>query len=448
MELRGYQVDALSTMLKHGRVVYADAPGTGKTATTLRWLDQVCARRALIVAPLSVIYHWQRQAETWAPSRKFAICHGNMKRREAALQAVSEGGADILVINYDNLDRESVSLIALGFDTLVFDEAHRLKNRSALVHKAAVKLTRRAEHVAMVTGTPLLNSAEELWALLHLLWPKTYKSFWRWADEHFNIRVENFRLRPVKILEGLKEGHEAVLRAQLGDALIRQDIDLGLPPIVETSLAVELSPKEREAYDTMLKKFWMRVGNEIVQAPNAVSKIVRLRQVASGTFDDLDEPGEDMYRTKIRAATSLVKDLAPEQVVVLCAFKSTAYSLAKVVGGEVYSGDQGATDRAGIVERFVSGELKVIVGTHGALGEGVDGLQVAHNMVLLDQDWTPARNEQAIARLHRSGQRGTVNVWRIIAKDSIDEMILETLERKDAVIGAVLQAGIPANYST
>lgn len=440
MELRDYQVEAVNIMSREGRVVYADAPGTGKTATSLRWVTAV-ANRTLVVAPLSVLYHWQRQAETWAPGRRVVVCHGPAERRLNALQAVRDGSADTLVINYDNLDREISPLIDTKFDTLVFDEAHRLKNRSAQVHKAAVKLTRRAERAAMVTGTPLLNSAEELWAILHLLWPKVYTSFWRWADEHFEVHVEHYRMRPVRVIEGLKDGHAEILRTQLGDALIRRDIDLGLPPIVETELAVELSKKERDAYDTMLQKFWMRVGGEIVQAPNAVSKLVRLRQVASGTFEDMEEPSADLYRTKIKAAADLLKDLAPEQVVVFCAFKSTVYALAEAVGGDVYTGDQGAEGRADVVKRFTSGELQCIIGTHGALGEGVDGLQVAHNVILLDQDWTPARNEQAIARLHRSGQQNTVNVWRIVAKDTVDDNnVIPTLERKEATINAVLDS--------
>lgn len=441
MELRDYQVEALDTMLREGRTIYADPPGTGKTATTLNWIDAAGAGRTLIVAPLSVLYHWQRQGETWVPGRQAAVCHGAAERRLSALQAVQDGSASTLVINYDNLDREITALVDTRFDTVVFDEAHRLKNRSALVHKAAVKLTRRAERVAMVTGTPLLNSAEELWAILHLLWPKTYTSFWRWAAEHFEITVETYKMRQVRLVGELKDGHAAILRAQLGDSLIRRDIDLGLPPVVETTLVVELSPKEREAYSTMMEKFWMRVGGEIVQAPNAVSKIVRMRQLASGTFDDMEDPGAGVYRTKIKAAADLVKDLAPEQVVILCAFKATVYALAEAVGGAAYTGDQGADERTDIEKRFTSGELGVIVATHGALREGVDGLQVARNMIQLDLDWTPGLNEQAVARLHRSGQRRTVNVWRIIAKDTVDDdKIIPTLARKEAVISAVLDA--------
>lgn len=441
-ELRPYQIEAVNFIEAASRVVYADAPGTGKTGTTLAALRDLGSERTLIVAPLDVLRHWQAEAnEVGYPD--VLLGHGNAKKRnEARLCCASWGEPVALALNYEAVRSDWEHLLKLGFDTIVCDEAHRLKNRSSVTFKQVAKIARRVDSVVLVTGTPILNRADELWSLLHLIDPKTYPSYWRWANEHFILEQTTFGgtvIRPVTLVHGLKPGHEDALREQLRDVLIQRPLDVllpDMPPVTEVSVEVELTPAERKAYDEMRRRFWTKLDDEVIWAPNEVAKITRLRQLAS----DWSAFCPDGGGSKVRATAELCRDLEPEQVLVLTGFQETAYQVAEALGPEcsVVTGAMSRDARDKSLSAFKAGEARVLVGTLGVLREGVDGLQVARNIVLLDRDWTPARNEQAVARVRRSGQSLPVNVYSIVALDTIDATVDRALRDKRAVIDSIL----------
>lgn len=445
MDLRPYQKGALERILGRGRMIYADAPGTGKTPTSLAWLHAAEVRRALIVAPLPVLHHWESLAGVWWPGAEVHVGHGSAKRRAAARERVFEAvGPSGLVVNYEAFRADHEHYLG-RFDAAVFDEAHRLKNRRAQVRKAAGKVARRVNRLLLVTGTPLVNSADELWSSLNLLDHKAYPSYWRWTREHFrteDIMPRGRVGRPVTLVGDLKYGHEALVREQIAGVLIQRPIEEllpDLPDVTETTVLVDLSPSERKAYTSMLERFWMVVDGEVVQASNTVSQMTRLRQLAS----DWSEMGGDTG-SKVTSAAELVADLHPEQAVVICAYKASVRSLRAALDKRgittvTYTGDDVQDRRDDAVKAFREGRAQVLVGTHGAVGEGVDGLQVARHIVMYDRAWTPAANEQAIARIRRSGQSATkVNVVYIEAKGTIDQYVAEVVEGKQSVFDALV----------
>lgn len=451
MELRPYQIEALGQMRATGRFIYGDAPGTGKTATTLRWLAETGVQRALIVTPMNVLHHWEAEAAKWYPELIVIDGRGTKAWRVGQrVMARSMGGLDgptALLLNYESMRQDIEHLVDLQdrFDTLVCDEAHRLKGRSTQTHKAAVKIARRVEHLALVTGTPILNRADECWSSLNMIDPREWSSFWRWARAHFEVTTNDFggrAPRPVTIVGALRDGHDDVLRDEIGEYLIQRPIEQllpDMPDVTETELLIDFSREERRVYDSMAKKLWMDLGGVVTIAKNKVTQITRLRQLASD-WSSID-PNVETAGAKVKAAADLIDDLAPEQVVVLTSYKAAAYQLYTLLNANaaIFTGDQAHVDRQVGLTDFVSGEVPVLIGTHAALGEGVDGLQVARHIVLLDQDWTPARNEQAIARVRRSGQAAdAICVYRIIVKDTIDQTVAEALERKEAVIDAII----------
>jgi SNF2 family DNA or RNA helicase len=134
----------------------------------------------------------------------------------------------------------------------------------------------------------------------------------------------------------------------------------------------------------------------------------------------------------------LIGDLEPEQVVCLTWSRAAAERVAAECGGAFIHGGVAQADRHGLLDLFKRGHLRVLVGTLATLGEGVDGLQVARHMIRLDRDWTPARNDQAVARLRRSGQKRAVVVHDIVAHDTIDAVVERALRVKQNVIESVL----------
>lgn len=444
MDLRPYQEEACAFLDRHGRAIYADAPGTGKTPTTLQWLRDVEADTSLIVAPLPVLDHWQDEAALWHPDLLVFRMTGTPEAREASRERfLAADGPKALLTHYEGLRIDVKHLTRHHFGALVCDEAHRLKGRSTLVTKAARLMARRSDKVALLTGTPVLNRAEELWSLLNLLDPKEHSSFWAFVHRYFETEQRNFggSPRPVTLIHDVREDRLDDLRGLVKPVMIQRTLDECLPDMaeaVEVMVPVHLTPAERKVYKQMEKHGWAQTApGEVLQAPNELAKGTRLRQMSSDFGAVL---GEEVAGSKAKRTIELLNDdLAGEQVVVLTAYKATARSIhAGVEGAVLYTGDEAGPERLSALEAFKSGEARVLVGTLATLGEGVDGLQVARYIVLVDRDWTPARNEQAIARLRRSGQTSTVVVYQVYAEGTIDEDVALALARKETIIEKVL----------
>ena len=440
--LRPYQRLAVDFGMVARRWILADAPGAGKTATALAWMEAVQARRTLIVAPLQVLRHWEAQAATFAPDTLVVVGTGTATQRASARRATEfprGRGATALVINYEAMRIDIDRLVKMGFDTVIFDEAHRLKNRATVQRKCAAKLARRSLYLCLATATPVLNSADELWSPLALIDHGKYPSYWRWAQERFTIETPTYgySLKPVLKIGPLLPGAAETIKGELAGKIIQRtlrDVLPGMSDPIQTVLSVDLSPAERKAYDQLMKHKWFELDGEVTSTTNVVSRQTRARQLTSdwGTIQATLDVG-----AKAAAAIELYKDLAPEKVVILTAFRATAQRIAAATDGALYMGGMSAAERHEAVEAFRSGRSRAFVGTLQAVGEGLDGLQVARHMILVDRSWVPATNDQAIGRLQRSGQAGIVQVTHLVASNTIDETVAQALVAKRDVIDAL-----------
>lgn len=451
MELRPYQREALGQMLDAERFIYGDGAGTGKTATTLRWLAETDAPQTLLVVPDNVTDQWRGQAATWYPELKLVDGRGTPKKRAERREQVLH--ADYrervaLVLNYELLRQDIAHLREEQFDTFVLDESQTVKENKAQVFKAAKLMARRSRLLAMLTGTPIMNVAHEAWAALHMIDPRAYPSFHAWAREHFEYEMSTFHgklPRPVPVIGDPLPGHDDVVAAQVGTHLIARPIEYcipHLPPVTHFRTDVEFSPEERRIYTSIRKKGWADLNGEILKAPSEVVRMTRLRQLTSdwNGLADMGRPG-----AKVATTAEYLREMT-EQVVVIVGYKETAEQLADALYDrdvEYIHGDKAKDVRRSTIERFRAGDTQVLIGTHPTLGTGVDGLQCASNIELLDQDWTPARNDQAIARVRRSGQQAdTVNAGRVLVADSTDDDVQAANDRKRDVVDRI----VTANY--
>lgn len=436
MELRPWQPEAVEFGLTANRWVLGDPPGAGKTITALTWLARSNAKRTLIVAPNAVLGQWRGAAWDWNDDRRTYVATSTPEKRALVYAGVARAVEPVTVItSYDLLRRDSAELLKLKFDTVIADEAHRLKDRKALQSKEATKLARRAERVCFATGTPVINEAEELWSYLHMLDPKGYPSFWKWARTHFDILTPTYGygLQPVTEVGDMLPGHAELIREECrGLVLARtpEDIWPGKLKPTETVVEVELTAEERKAY-TALTKGWMQLGDEVVVASNAVARITRARQLSS----DWRNLSSDLPAgSKTQAAIELARYL-DRPVLILAAFRGTAELIAEALGGSLYLGGMSAKDRTIAMETFRGGGTKAFVGTLAAVGEGLDGLQhTAADLIAVDREWSPFRNQQVVGRLDREGQTKPVNVWHVVAKDTVDQDVAKALAAKQTTI--------------
>lgn len=445
--LRAYQVEGVDFLLRHRRGLLAWAPGTGKTPATVSALRAAGPQRTLVVAPKSVCHHWLDMMNDWWPGLVGVLGTGTAAQREAAREFVTGLGERpvALVLNYEAMRVDVEALREMGFGAVVFDEGHRLKNRTAMQTRAANALCRSpGQWVWLVTGTPIQNRPEEIWSLLHLVDRHRYSSYWAWVRNFYETSMENYgwggSRRAVEQLGDLRDGAIERMRGELVDVMLHRSLEEllpHLPDVTHTTIDVELDPDERALYEQLRKKVWAEIEGEILLIPNEVARMTRLRQVVSDVeilSAERERPG-----SKIRAAVELIDDLEPAQVIVLTWSRAAAERIATECDGVFIHGDVPAQARHDTLEGFKEGRYRVLAGTLATIGEGVDGLQVAHHLIRLDRDWTPSRNEQAVARIRRSGQASDkIFCWDLVAHDTIDAVVERALRHKQDVIQEVL----------
>lgn len=456
-ELRKYQVEAVDFLLSHRRAILGDSPGTGKTPVALRGIEATGASPMLIVVPNSVGGQWMAEAGVWFPELRMLDGRGTAARRAQVRKQVAEGAAgsscsseapSALLLSYESFRQDHLALAEIPWKAFLFDEGHRLKGRATQVTKASKLVVgkRPSSWCWLLTGTPVPNRPPEAWSLLNLLDRHRWPSYWRWVRNHCQVDRQYLGGRPIEMVGDLKPGHLEKVRDELADVLFQRPLEEllpHLPDVTVTRIPVDLEPWERKAYDELRRRGWTLVGEgedaEVVQATTELAKITRLRQVTAAM--DAIAVGE-VRRTgaKICAALELARDLSPEPVIILTWSRAASERIFRsLVDSTLIHGGVPGQQREARLRGFVEGNYRVLVGTIDTLGEGVDGMQRAHHMIRLDRAWTPARNEQMIGRIRRSGQvSDRLVVWDVFARDSIDQHIADVVAKKEDVISALL----------
>lgn len=445
--LREYQREAVDFLASRPRVLESDSPGIGKTAIVISSLAERTPRPSpvLVLAPLSVVRHWEREITRWSPYEVVVGVGSASQRRQARAELTMRDEVDeadvVYVTNYEAAKADAGDLFQ-EWEAVVCDEAHRLRNRKTKTFKTVRQLALTSPIFIGISGTPIVNGADDLWSLLHLCRPKQWTSYWKFVDDFMQSTTTTFNGKlavPIRQVNGLRPGMDGVLRQQLRDVMIRRSLKEllpELPEVTETLYEVDLSDAERKVYDKMKDRFFadMPDGSKIV-APNDVAKIMRLRQLST----DWSVLGaEEGSSTKVKRLLELLEDIGKEQVVIFSAFSKVIDPIAALLNAGKITGDVKPQDRTSVIDAFRQGNLQYVCGTIAAMGEGID-LQTARHCVFLDLHWAPSGNEQAIARVHRYGQRAdAVFVHVLAARNTVDAYIAKTIAAKQDVMNAVV----------
>lgn len=443
-QLDDFQLQTVAFMeAANGRVLYADPMGARKTGTILSWLEKrQDLGLTLVVAPGAVHGHWAREAKRFLPDVPVLLWKGSPATRVELASNLPRVG--LVIVTYSLTVNDIDLLERAQFDTVVYDEGHRLKGRTTNVAVAANRLA-KAKHLILATGTPVLNHPHELWQYLHMLRPRDYTSFWRWAGEHFFIEQKVFKgqRKPTRLIHGFRPGHEDIVRNDLMGIMVQRELhelfDVDEHPwIVEpdhVEVPVTLSPAERKLYNKLVESAWGKtLTGKLINTGNSAVLTTRLRQLSSDWGNlDADLP----TGSKLVATRELAAELSRrEPVIVFAQFKSTVNHLVEMLNGlgvraRAYTGDN-ASEHEPILADYADGKVDVIAGTIASMGEGVDGLQYrSSQVIMIDRDWRALINDQAIGRSRRSGQHKRVTVWHVFAEDTIDESVHETNLRKE-----------------
>ncbi|WP_244931532.1 DEAD/DEAH box helicase [Nocardioides sp. W7] len=455
LELMKHQGELVAAAAEgHRTYLLADEPGLGKTAQALLAARAAEAYPLLVVVPNVVKTNWAREAALWTPERAATVIHGDGHD--------IDGFADIVVVNYEILDRHVGWMSDHGFRGMVVDEAHFIKNKGSqrsqhVLHLAEKIRARTARPLLMaLTGTPLINDIEDFQAIWEFL---------GWIDDKKPRRELMDKLEEIGLTPADPAFYPAARARVIEMGIVRRrkvDVAADIPARRVADLPVELEGEMgrsiREAERELARRLVQRYDTAL--ATRTSGRVVDgidhelVRRVATWEREDTTttSTGENVFGMMRRigqAKAGLAADYTAQLArnvgkVVFFAKHIDVMDVAEETfarRGLKYSsirGDQTPRARQKNIDAFVDDpEVAVVVCSLTAAGVGLN-LQVASNLVLAELSWTDAEQTQAIDRIHRIGQDTPVTAWRIIASQTIDTKIAELIDSKAGLAARAL----------
>jgi superfamily II DNA or RNA helicase len=444
--LRPYQIEGfhwLAFLWQHrlGGIL-ADDMGLGKTLQALVLISHAreedrASPPFLICAPTSVVSNWAIEAGRFTPGLKIVVITDTMARRRKDLAEIV-AGADAVVTTYTLLRIDFASYAALQWSGLILDEAHYTKNRQAKIYQCARRLP--ASFKLAITGTPMENNLMELWSLLSITAPGLFPHPDKFQD-YYARPIE--KLGNAELLGQLRRRIKPLVKRRT-----KEQVAADLPAKQEQVLEVELHPKHQKLYQTHLQRERQKVLGLIDDVDANRFTILRsltlLRQLSlhAGL---VDMQHDDLPCGKLDTLMDLLGEAVGggHRALVFSQFTrflERARQRLDAAGIPYCYLDGRTRDRALVLQRFKSGDVPVFLISLKAGGFGLN-LTEADYCFLLDPWWNPATEAQAVDRTHRIGQTRNVVVYRLIAKDTIEDKVMALKARKAALFTSVIDSG-------
>ena len=434
-----YQDYATQFILDHPvAAIFLDC-GLGKTVITLTAMeellhDRFAVSRILIIAPLRVARDtWPAEIQKWEHLRQltFAVAVGTERERIAALAQ----RAELTIINRENVDwLVSKSGWPFDFDMIVIDELSSFKSYQARRFRALMKARPLAKRVVGLTGTPSANGLMDLWAEFRLLdmgkrlgrFITHYREELFLPDKRNQQMVFSYKPRP---------GAEDEIYQRIGDITIsmRSADYLKLPELVETQSMVKLSAKERKTYDAMRAEMVTTIGDQEIDAMNAAALSNKLLQMASGAVYDEDGKALHMHDRKLDALEDLVESANGRPVLVAYWYKHDAERIKERMPVREIRSSRDIRD-------WNAGKIPVALIHPAGAGHGLNLQDGGSMLIWFSLTWSLELYQQTNARLYRQGQKHTVTITHIIAEGTIDEQVMQALQKKDKTQAALIEA--------
>lgn len=450
LEMMRHQARFVEEVKKgHRTFLLADEPGLGKTAQALLAAAASNSYPLLVVVPNVVKTNWAREVELWIPGRAATVVHGDGNTVDAF--------SDVVIVNYEILDRHVGWLGRFGFKGMVVDEAHFIKNlksersKHVLALSRSIRATSPRALLMALTGTPLINSIEDFRAIWQFLgWIDDKKPLPRLME-----KLEETGLTPAD-LGFFAEARRAVIDMGI---VRRKKVDVAadiparriadIPVELDDDLGRSIRAAEAALTARLLERF-QRVRSLKPDATDA--ELIRVVAHAELEESKGATTGENVF-TMVRKIGQAKATLAADYTAQLARAVGKVVFFAKHIdvmdaAEEHFArvgltsvsirGDQSAKARQNAIDSFQSDPaVSVVVASLTAAGVGLN-LQAASNVVLAELSWTSAEQTQAIDRVHRIGQELPVTAWRIIAAHTIDARIAELIDSKAGLAARAL----------
>lgn len=428
-----FQIQGVRRMLAHDplRFLLLDEPGLGKTPQAILTLAARNASRVLVVCSKSLVLKWVDEFAKWWPESEpeafpmFDSTHA----RVAQIEQWHRGEVQILVTNYE-MARKFASQLK-GAEWVIVDEAHRIKNRKALITKAVEEIG--GTHRLLLTATPTSGRPDEYWPLLNYLFPEKYTSYWKFANQYCvwtQTPYTRFKYHSAKNLPALQaELSPFSLRR------IKREVAPDLPPVRHEIVPLELERGQNQLIVGLKKNKVIRPDDgPLVVTPEKIVEITRIRQLCISPailgFPDVS-PKFDYVES--------VMSEAKRPVVIFSSFKEALNALERRLTGHRVvriTGDESQEERREAMQVVNSGTPCACLLT-SAGGEGID-LVGADHLILLNLPWDPITYTQVLGRLDRIGQDNPVLITTLEHRGTVEERVRRLLETKQYTSEAAL----------
>ncbi len=427
--------------------ILADDMGLGKTLQVIAFLsseleaaDEVSSpvnRRCLIVTPASLVYNWYSEFKRFAPKLPVVMAAGGAKERESVIKEAAENQRVILITSYDLLKRDIEQYAQIPFFCQVIDEAQFIKNHNTQACRAVKEI--QAGCRLALTGTPVENRLSELWSVFDYLMPGFFFSYQRFREELEQPIVQQ---QDTKAMERLQKMIRPFVLRRL-----KKDVLKDLPDKLEEEMYAGMEGEQREIYDAHVKRLALMLDKQSDEEFSRgkiqiLSELTRLRQLCCDP--SLIYENYAGGSAKLEMCMELVRNAVNggHKILLFSQFTSMLellYSAMEQEGITFYAltGATGKERRKELVEQFNRDDTSVFCISLKAGGTGLN-LTAADIVIHYDPWWNLAVQNQATDRAHRIGQRNTVTVYKLVAKDTIEENIMRLQEKKRQLADQVL----------
>ena len=434
-----YQEYATNFILSHPIAAILLEMGLGKSVITLTaifdlTLDSFLIRKVLVIAPLRVARDtWPAEIEKWdhLNGLTYSVAIGSEAQRKAALLQ----RAQVYLINRENVDwLINDSGIPFDYDMVVIDELSSFKSHTSKRFRALRKVRPNVKRIVGLTGTPSSNGLMDLWAEIGIL--DMGQRLGRYISHFRNAYfVPDKRNQQIIFTYKPKPGAEEAIYRLISDITISmKNTDyLKLPDLVINEIPVLLSEDERQQYEIMRSEMVLSIKGKEIDAVNAAALSNKLLQMANGAVYDGNGGVVRIHDRKLEALEDIIEAANGKPVLVAYWYK---HDLERIM--ERFPAVQ--LDNAESIKRWNNGEIPVAVIHPASAGHGLNLQAGGSCLVWFGLTWSLELYQQTNARLWRQGQKDTVIIHHIVAKETIDEQVMKALKRKDKTQTALIDA--------
>ncbi|MCM0758336.1 DEAD/DEAH box helicase [Sporomusa sphaeroides DSM 2875] len=445
-KLRDYQKTGfkwLKSLANYGLGgILADDMGLGKTLQVIAFVlseKANCQAPSLVIAPTSLVYNWQEEVFKFAPSLNAVVISGQPDERVEQLQDI--GNADLVITSYGLIRRDVTFYQKTAFKYCFLDEAQHIKNPNTLNAKS-VKQIKAGSYFAL-TGTPIENTLTELWSIFDFLMPgylRSHKAF----TSRFEIPI--VKNGDKRALAELGRHIKPFIMRRMKKAVLKE-----LPEKVETKMVSEMTPEQTKLYAAWLLKAKSEFEAEVSangfekSQIKILSLLTRLRQICChpALFIENYEAGSG----KLEMLQELIRDAigSRHRILLFSQFTGMLALIKQTLTAMQLSyfyldGATKANERLRLVNAFNAGENEIFLISLKAGGTGLN-LTGADMVIHYDPWWNPAVEDQATDRAYRIGQKNSVQVYKLITKNTIEEKIYLLQQQKKEMIDTLIKPG-------